>query len=400
MVMPSSHFAFRVDLADFSGESFHVIAPKRACLSDLVNAMRPKLGRLCEMEDFTADVRLALDGEDLKLEDDRTIQDVICKRSGLHLHLVEPDSSIVAHAISKKEACAACWREAVGKVGKEFDIEESAIQAQLSAREMQQKLQSNASGNDVGFLLVSLLSGDTCQIDLGGEFDSISLQSLLVQVEAEFGIPSGGAELIWNSRRLLREELECTLQDIGLYSGERLTCIQTSDSHLLAFLARLQIDQTHVTSSGHGLGGSTDLRFRFHLADQDNSSTGLAFEAWAAEHVMDGFESCEAQLLWLGAPDSSTCLMQLDCDEESRKYQLFCTHADEWESLAEKLGLASGKAAMQALTCVGLPQNVHQAVLGKGTSYFNCSPTTVDKFLWEPQPKFSKRLPSRQLFVC
>jgi len=400
MCIPSSHFAFRLDLADFHGEAFHVIAPKGAHLSDLVRCVRPELGCLCDTEPFTAGIVLVCDGEELNLEDARTLGDVCRKNTELKLRLLEPDSSIVARGVRKKQDCTCRWRQTVENLGREFSINETTIQAQLSARDAEKNLQLDVSAAHAGFLLVSLLSGDTHKLQLSGDFTSVTLHSLLAQVEAEFDIPSGGAELIWNSRRLLQPELRCTLQEIGLCSGEQLTCVRNGDSRFLAFLARLEIDQIHVTSEGHGLGGSVDQRVRFHLADQGNLSTGLEFEAWQVEHEIDGYGSCEAQLLWLVASDSPTCLIQMDCDEDGNKYNVFHALSNKWDSVAEKLDLASGTEAMQALSCVGFQETVRQAVLGRGMKYLTSSPNIVHQVLNEPQPKFHDRLPSRQLFVC
>merc|ERR1712046_518456 len=128
-------------------------------------------------------------------------------------------------------------------------------------------------------------------------------------VEIEFGIPNGGARLIWNSRLFGPQDFGHSLEQVGLYSGEQLTCIQRSDSRLLAFLARLRIDKSNVNCTGHGLGGSTETLIRLHLADEHGPGpVGATFELWAVETQIDGYESCEAQVLWLDGGEVPTCL--------------------------------------------------------------------------------------------
>lgn len=385
MVMPSCHFCFRIDLADLGGESLTITAPRKANLSHLVDAIRPVLGRLCGTQLLTGSIGLALADDDLDLGDVRELDDILSNTTEriLRLSMLDPDPSIVAHAASRKKETIACWREAVKRLGTEFAIDASVIQAQLSTRN---PLQENVAApipdtrcNDTHaacFFLVSSLSGETKRIHFREDTSLLSLQTLLDNVEAMFGVPSGGADLIWNSRRFLRGELGSSVQDVGLCSGDELAFVRTSDSRLLAFLACLQIDHAHVTSSGHGLGGSTNCRIEFHLAD-------LMFDFWAVEEILDGYQSLSAQLVQR-AREVTICLMQLQLDEDGNKYEIFQAPSDVWDSLSERIGLLSSEI-QRALSCVSLSDKMQQAILGRGTSYIESAPATKQELLWQPE---------------
>jgi len=156
------------------------------------------------------------------------------------------------------------------------------------------------------------------------------------------------------------------------------TCIRNEDSRLLAFLVRLEIGQMHEASSGHSIGGSWEQQVQFHLADQGTVSTGLAFEAW--EKRMKSTDAKVVKRSCCGLPPR---VPQSAHYKWSAMRMVTCTsffmHHPLNGTLAEKLDLASGTEAMQALSCVGFQETTRQAALGGGMKYLTSFPTTVDK---------------------